>query len=138
MQKRGQTDCGGGGYMYVGATLFREQISGDMRSFIGEHICSFTKLDIIRFFGLNPASRLDSETLLEISGDNRAEIDDSLAQLVKSHLLDPVKVDSKTFYEMTNDKGEQDKIKKFIALYSKPSARLLIIGHVMNQRVEKT
>ncbi len=123
--------------MDIGATLLKEHISADMLRFIGLHICDFTKLDIVRFFGLNPASRLDRETLLELSGDKTADIDESLSELVKSHLLEVIKIDNKVFYELTKKKEDIENIKKFISLYATPSIRLYIIGYVMNRCVER-
>jgi len=125
------------GDMDIAVTLLNKHISADILKFNGLHICNFTKLDIVRFFGINPASRLDRETLLEFTGDKTADIDESLSELVKSHLLEVIKIDNKVFYELTKKKEDIENIKKFISLYATPSIRLYIIGYVMNRCVER-
>ncbi|MEI7903831.1 MAG: hypothetical protein WCI43_00270 [Candidatus Firestonebacteria bacterium] len=123
--------------MDIGETLLRKQIDENLLKFIKEHICSFTKLDIIRFFGLNPSSRVDAETLSEITNNKTSDIEIALKQLVKSHILEEVKVENKTLFELSRNKDTLDYVKRFISCYGNPSTRLLIIGYMLNKCVEK-
>ena len=123
--------------MDIGETLLRKQIDENLLKFIKEHICSFTKLDIIRFFGLNPSSRVDAETLSEITNNKTSDIEIALKPLVKSHILEEVKVENKTLFELSKNKDTLDYVKRFISCYGNPSTRLLIIGYMLNKSVEK-
>jgi hypothetical protein len=60
--------------MDIGEMLLRKHIDENMLKFIKEHIVDFTWLDVIRFFGLNPSSRVDADTLSEITNNKATEI----------------------------------------------------------------
>jgi hypothetical protein len=123
--------------MDIGEMLLRKHIDENMLKFIKEHVTDFTKLDIVRFFGLNPSSRVDAETLSEITNNKPSEIETAIKNLVKSHILDEMTVEDKKLFELTKDKHMLEYIKRFISYYNNSSVRLLIIGYMLNKSIEK-
>ena len=123
--------------MDIGEMLLRKHIDENMLKFIKEHIADFTKLDIVRFFGLNPSSRVDAHTLSEITNNKPSEIEMALKLLVKSHILEEIHVEDKKLFELSKNKDTLEYVKRFISYYNNPSIRLLIIGYMLNKSIEK-
>ena len=122
--------------MDVGEILLKKHIDDDMLNFIKNYINTFEKLDIVRFFGLNSSSRVDVETLTEVTNNKKEEITKALKELVKAHIVEEVSVDGKKLYELSQNKNTLELVKRFISYYSKNSIRMLIIGYLLNKSIE--
>ena len=123
--------------MDIGEMLLRKHIDENMLKFMKDYITDFTRLDIIRFFGLNPSSRVDAETLSEVTNNKLSDIESALKAIVKHHILEDAVIDGKKVYELTKDKNILEYVKRFISYYNNASIRLLIIGYMLNRSVEK-
>ena len=123
--------------MNIAELLLRKYIDDVILHFIKEYISDFVKLDIIRFFGLNPSSRVDSETLSEVTNNQKEIIEKALKSLAASHIIDESKVEDKKLYELSKDKDIVEHVKRFISYYNNSSIRLLIIGYMLNKSMEK-
>ncbi|OGF47977.1 MAG: hypothetical protein A2452_04805 [Candidatus Firestonebacteria bacterium RIFOXYC2_FULL_39_67] len=122
--------------MEVGEILLKKHVDEDMLNFIKNYINTFEKLDIVRFFGLNSSSRVDVETLTEVTNNKKEEISKAIKELVKAHVLEEVDVDGKKLYELSQNKNTLELVKRFISYYSKNSIRMLIIGYLLNKSIE--
>ena len=122
--------------MEVGEILLKKHIDDNMLGFIKNYINTFEKLDIVRFFGLNSSSRVDVETLTEVTNNKKEDINKALKVLVKSHIIDEVSVEGKKLYELSQNKNTLELVKRFISYYSKNSIRMLIIGYLLNKSID--
>ncbi|MFH1073574.1 MAG: hypothetical protein V1752_00645 [Candidatus Firestonebacteria bacterium] len=122
--------------MEVGEILLKKHIDDDMLKFIKNHVNTFEKLDIVRFFGLNSSSRVDIETLTEITNNKKDEISKAIKELLKVHIITEVNVEDKKLYELSQNKNTLELVKRFISYYSKNSIRMLIIGYLLNKSIE--
>ncbi|OGF48266.1 MAG: hypothetical protein A2231_08235 [Candidatus Firestonebacteria bacterium RIFOXYA2_FULL_40_8] len=122
--------------MDVGEILLKKHIDDNMLTFIKNHINNFEKLDIVRFFGLNSSSRVDVETLTEVTNNKKEEITKAIKELVKAHIIEEVNVEDKKLYELSQNKNTLELVKRFISYYSKNSIRMLIIGYLLNKSIE--
>ena len=122
--------------MDVGEILLKKHIDDNMLTFIKNHINNFEKLDIVRFFGLNSSSRVDVETLTEVTNNKKEEITKAIKELVKAHIIEEVNVEDKKLYELSQNKNTLELVKRFISYYSKNSIRMLIIGYLLNKSME--
>lgn len=123
--------------MDVGEILLKKHIDEGMLNFLKNHINTFEKLDIVRFFGLNSSSRVDIETLTEVTNNKKEEIERAVKELVKNRIIEEFIVDSKKLYELSQNKNMLELVKRFISYYSKNSIRMLIIGYLLNKSIEK-
>ena len=122
--------------MDVGEILLKKHIDEAMLTFIKNYLNTFEKLDIVRFFGLNSSSRVDAETLAEVTNNKPEVTSKAIKELVKSHIIDEVTVEAKKLYELSHNKNTLELIKRFISYYSKNSIRMLIIGYLLNKSME--
>ena len=121
--------------MNVGEILLKKHIDEAMLNFLKLHLNTFEKLDIVRFFGLNFSSRVDVETLAEVTNNKMEETSSAIKVLVKSHIIDEVTVEAKKLYELSQNKNTLELVKRFISYYSKNSIRMLIIGYLLNKSI---
>lgn len=122
--------------MDVGEILLKKHIDEAMLNFIKNYLNTFEKLDIVRFFGLNSSSCVDAETLVELTNNKLEETSKAIKELVKSHIIDEVTVETKKLYELSQNKNTLELVKRFISYYSKNSIRMLIIGYLLNKSME--
>jgi len=122
--------------MEVGEILLKKHIDDNMLGFIKNYINTFEKLDIVRFFGLNSSSRVDVETLTEVTNNKKEDINKALKELVKAHIIEEVVVEDKKLYELSQNKNTLELVKRFISYYSKNSIRMLIIGYLLNKSID--
>ena len=122
--------------MDVGEILLKKNVDESMLNFIKEHVNSFEKLDVIRFFGLNSFSRVDIETLTDVTNNKKEELLKAIKELTKAHLVHEVNIEGIQLYELSQDKSNLELIKRFIAYYSKNTVRMLIIGYLLNKSME--
>ena len=85
--------------MDVGELLLKKHIDEPMLIFLKNNLNTFEKLDIVRFFGLNSSSRVDAETLAEITNGKIEEISKAINELVKTHIVDEINIEGKKLYE---------------------------------------
>ena len=123
--------------MDIGEMLLRKHIDQEMLDFIKKYVSDFIRLDIVRFFGLNASSRVDVETLSEITNNKKEDIEKALKELVKNHILEEIIMENKKLFELTKDNSILQFVKRFISYYSKTSIRLLIIGYLLNKSIEQ-
>ncbi len=123
--------------MDVGEILLKKHIDEGMVNFLKNHINTFEKLDIVRFFGLNSCSSVDIETLTEVTNNKKEEIEKAIKDLLKNHIIEETTAEGKKLYELTQNKNTLELVKRFIAYYSKNSIRMLIIGYLLNKSITK-
>jgi hypothetical protein len=123
--------------MDIGEVLLRKHIDDKMLSFIKKNISDFESLDIIRFFGLNPSSRVDVETLCSVTNNDEEEMTSSLKTLADKHVIHEVIVDGKNLYELTASKDIVEYVKRFISYYNDSSIRIMLIGYFLNKSIDK-
>ena len=124
-------------HMDVGEILLKKHIDEGMLNFLKNHVNTFEKLDIVRFFGLNSSSRVDVETLTEVTNNKKEEIERAIKELVKNRIIEEATVEGKKLYELSQNKNMLELVKRFISYYSKNSIRMLIIGYLLNKSIEK-
>jgi len=123
--------------MNVNEILLKKNIDDEMLSFIKSNVNTFGKLDIIRFFGLNSSSRVDVETLSEVTNSKIEETEKSVKELAKAHIIEEINIEGKKLYELSPNKTSKELITSFISYYSKSSIRMLIVGYLLNKSIEE-
>ena len=115
----------------------KKNIDKKIYDFIIDHIDSFEKLDIIKYFGLNPYSKIDMKTLEDITDCKKDKMIRAIKELTGGNIIKEVIQKKEILYKLSEDANILECVKRFSSYYGNKSARLIILGYLLSKSIEK-
>lgn len=92
---------------------------------------SFTKLDVVRFFGDNPNTMDTADNIATYVGRNRIAVEPELQDLVADGMLETQSIGGITVYALASEDETRELVQRFIAACEDRQFRVKVIYHIV-------
>ena len=111
------------------------RLMGDMDDrlldFLRNHVNSFVKWDLVRFFHENPNTADTAENVARYAGRDPAAIETELIELAESEVLHREQLGDMTVYSLATDQEMRNLIKQFVLACDDRQFRVKAIYHII-------
>ena len=113
------------------AARLMEDMDARLLDFLKHQVNSFVKWDLVRFFYENPNTTDTADNIARYAGRDPAAIEQELAALAKSGVLESETVGELTIYSMAGDQDMRDLIEQFVVACNDRQFRVKAIYHII-------
>lgn len=113
------------------AARLMEDMDARLLDFLKNQVNSFVKWDLVRFFHENPNTTDTADNIARYAGRDPAAIEQELAALAKSGVLDRETVGELTIYSLAADQDMRDLIEQFVVACNERQFRVKAIYHII-------
>jgi hypothetical protein len=113
------------------AARLMEDMDARLLDFLKHQVNSFVKWDLVRFFHENPNTTDTADNIARYAGRDPAAIEQELAALAKSGVLERETVGDLTIYSMAGDQEMRDLIEQFVVACNDRQFRVKAIYHII-------
>ena len=113
------------------AARLMEDMDARLLDFLKHQVNSFVKWDLVRFFYENPNTTDTADNIARYAGRDPAAIEQELAALAKSGVLERETVGELTIYSMAGDQDMRDLIEQFVVACNDRQFRVKAIYHII-------
>jgi hypothetical protein len=92
---------------------------------------SFTKLDVVRFFGDNPNTMDTADNIATYVGRNRIAVEPELQDLVADGMVETQAIGGITVYALASEDQTRELVQRFIAACDDRQFRVKVIYHIV-------
>jgi hypothetical protein len=92
---------------------------------------SFTKLDVVRFFGDNPNTMDTADNIATYVGRNRIAVEPELQDLVANGMMETQSIGGITVYALASEDETRELVQRFIAACEDRQFRVKVIYHIV-------
>lgn len=113
------------------AARLMEDMDARLLDFLKNQVNSFVKWDLVRFFHENPNTTDTADNIARYAGRDPAAIEQELAALAKSGVLERETVGELTIYSLAADQDMRDLIEQFVVACNERQFRVKAIYHII-------
>ena len=113
------------------AARLMEDMDTQLLDFLKTQVNSFVKWDLVRFFHENPNTTDTAENIARYAGRDPAAIEQELAELAKSGVLQRDTVGEMTVFSLATDQEMRDLIEQFVLACNDRQFRVKAIYHII-------
>jgi hypothetical protein len=113
------------------AARLMEDMDARLLDFLKNQVNSFVKWDLVRFFQENPNTTDTADNIARYAGRDPAAIEQELAALAKSGVLERETVGELTIYSLAGDQDMRDLIEQFVMACNDRQFRVKAIYHII-------
>lgn len=113
------------------AARLMEDMDSQLLDFLKNQVNSFVKWDLVRFFHENPNTTDTAKNVARYAGRDPVAIEQELAELAESGVLQRDTVEEMTVYSLATDQEMQDLIERFVLACNDRQFRVKAIYHII-------
>ncbi len=113
------------------AARLMEDMDSQLLDFLKNQVNSFVKWDLVRFFHENPNTTDTAKNVARYAGRDPVAIEQELAELAESGVLQRDTVEEMTVYSLATDQEMRDLIERFVLACNDRQFRVKAIYHII-------
>jgi len=113
------------------AARLMEDMDSQLLDFLKNQVNSFVKWDLVRFFHENPNTTDTAKNVARYAGRDPVAIEQELAELAESGVLQRDTVEEMTVYSLATDQEMRDLIEQFVLACNDRQFRVKAIYHII-------